>query len=59
MEDGRIYAGHYASGTAVFTWKDGRLYRGHYASGTAVATISDDSAPDDMTLAFIALVSGL
>ena len=59
MEDGRIYAGHYASGTAVFTWKDGRLYRGHYASGTAVATISGDSAPDDMTLAFIAIVSGL
>ena len=59
IKDGRVYAGHYASGAAAGIWKDGRLYRGHYASGTAAATLSGDDAPDDMTLVFLAVLSGI
>ena len=33
-----IYAGHYASGSAAWTYKDGHLYEGHYASGSAAFT---------------------
>ena len=37
----RIYAGHYASGSAIYAISAGHAYRGHYATGSAAYTYQD------------------
>ena len=50
----RIYAGHNATGSAIYAYDtgSGRLYRGHNATGSAAYAISGDLP--DAVIAFLA-----
>ena len=41
-KDGRLYKGHYASGSAAYTYEKGRIWAGHYTSGSAAFSYDRD-----------------